>query len=357
MKTASNLIILTGKVRSGKTTALSSFLNNQWKQTGFVCPDLNGKRLLIELQSKIQHTFQTDEFTIEPTIQIGKFIFFASVFERAKEIISSGIAADSGWFVVDEIGPLEIRGEGLEPALGDFITYHKNHPKDLALILVVRDKLLDAVIQKYNLKDSPIIYVSHLQLWKNLAGVILCGGKSQRMGTSKALLEYLPGKPQYQRVGELLQRVSSQVILSAGQTDVSSYNESYSWIADVEVDQGPMAGILAAFRFMPGKHLLVCGCDYPLLRFSDIINLMVHFEVEVDAVCYHNENSGISEPLVAIYHARCAPLLEAYYAAGYRSMRSFLQTIQTKKLTINVQDALLSSDEPATFQSIKNLMK
>jgi nucleoside-triphosphatase len=52
------------------------------------------------------------------------------------------------WLVIDEIGPLELRGEGLHPAFN--LIFDKINPPH-QIVLVVREHLLSAVFDYYRL--------------------------------------------------------------------------------------------------------------------------------------------------------------------------------------------------------------
>jgi len=54
--------------------------------------------------------------------------------------------------VIDEIGPLELRGEGLEPAVSAVLAAESAAGALVAnLVLVVREGLVDRVIEHYHL--------------------------------------------------------------------------------------------------------------------------------------------------------------------------------------------------------------
>ena len=59
------------------------------------------------------------------------------------------------WLVIDEIGPLELRGGGLEPMVGKILNEYKR-TKNNRLIIVVRENLLEKVIEHYKLHGDYI---------------------------------------------------------------------------------------------------------------------------------------------------------------------------------------------------------
>jgi len=61
------------------------------------------------------------------------------------------------FFIVDEIGKLELKDQGLEPELYKLL--HSQSLVNTILILVVRDYLLEAVIRKYGLNTAELIHI------------------------------------------------------------------------------------------------------------------------------------------------------------------------------------------------------
>ena len=63
------------------------------------------------------------------------------------------------WMVVDEVGKLELDEKtGLEPALGEVIRFYQNGDAKGKLILVIRNYLLDEVVEVYGLNRDMLIH-------------------------------------------------------------------------------------------------------------------------------------------------------------------------------------------------------
>lgn len=78
----------------------------------------------------------------EPVIAVGRFRFRAAAFAWAGRRIAAAVAAGADLVVIDEVGPLEQRGEGLADALDAL-------PPGLARVLLVRSGLEDAVAARF----------------------------------------------------------------------------------------------------------------------------------------------------------------------------------------------------------------
>jgi molybdopterin-guanine dinucleotide biosynthesis protein A len=106
------------------------------------------------------------------------------------------------------------------------------------------------------------LQVSHSE--RPLRAGLLIGGKSRRMGRPKALLK-VKGKTLAERsIGTLLAVAEGAVLLGSGEVPVSL--ETVPRIPDAPGVAGPMAGMLAAFRWDPRSAWIISAVDMPLME-------------------------------------------------------------------------------------------
>ncbi|MCS7031751.1 MAG: cyclic pyranopterin monophosphate synthase MoaC [Gloeomargarita sp. SKYG116] len=151
-----------------------------------------------------------------------------------------------------------------------------------------------------------------------LYGLVLTGGKSQRMGQDKALLSY-HGKPHAQYLYELLQTCCERVFLSArpGQWHGTPLAELPT-LVDALPSDGPMSGLLTAFRAYPQVNWLVVACDLPYLNRDNLAPLIAHYREDVVATCYRHPQAHFPEALCAIYTPQALAVFEQAYHQGER---------------------------------------
>ncbi len=159
----SRIIILTDTIQSGKTSALLQYCNIKKNCTGFLCPDQNGMRKFLDLKTGISYEFEVGNSATDDCTNVGKFKFNNKIFKLAQKQLVALCSSNNSNIIIDEIGKLEMQGEGLEPALNEFLS-KVSSLKNCILILVVRNTLLEAVIEKYNLQNAEI---KNLQTFKN----------------------------------------------------------------------------------------------------------------------------------------------------------------------------------------------
>lgn len=153
------------------------------------------------------------------------------------------------------------------------------------------------------------------------AGVVLAGGRSSRMGTSKALVR-LQGVALLDRV---LLRVAPQVVDLAVSTNVALAAPFPQLIDPVEQFQGPLAGVLAALEWAARRgHATVATfpCDTPFLPL-DVVSRLSDAGTDV-AVASSNERV---HPVCAVWSTRVAAALRATLldSSGERSVMRFQQ--------------------------------
>ena len=115
--------ILTGPINSGKTTRLTSWIKTKNNCAGILAPVQDGLLYLYSIHSQQSKLLEIKDMTSSEKriIQIGNYCFDREVFEWAQAELISAIKQKPNWLIIDEIGPLEIEGKGLEPALSKII--------------------------------------------------------------------------------------------------------------------------------------------------------------------------------------------------------------------------------------------
>jgi molybdopterin-guanine dinucleotide biosynthesis protein A len=105
----------------------------------------------------------------------------------------------------------------------------------------------------------------------NVAGVVLAGGKSSRMGQSKAMLEY-EGAPLLDHMMGLLSK------LGLSKSYVSGEFEGYSCVADTAPHEGParaICDVLSALKTYDG--VLFIPVDMPFLT-AELLDVLLSQE-------------------------------------------------------------------------------
>jgi len=149
------IYILTGKIQSGKTSALIKWSAGKTDIFGILTPVIDGRRFFMDAHSRIQFRMEAGE-TEKAILSIGRYNFSKAAFEHAAEIIRQSINKNGG-LVIDEIGPLELRKKGFHPVIKESLKNHR-----AKLLFVIRENLVGEVTELFELKQYEIVTKENL---------------------------------------------------------------------------------------------------------------------------------------------------------------------------------------------------
>ncbi len=170
-------MILTGPIRTGKTTALLRTFPATISR-GVVQPVVDGSRRVLDLRSGESRALEASPGARETDrVPVGRFTFSASTLDWANACVIGALAdaADNSWVVIDEVGPLELGGGGLAQSVRDGIA-HTQSPGGPRVLLVVREGIVDAVCGAFGIID-PLV----LRLGDRLPDGRQIGGRKSRL--------------------------------------------------------------------------------------------------------------------------------------------------------------------------------
>ena len=164
-----------------------------------------------------------------------------------------------------------------------------------------------------------------------VAGVVLCGGKSTRMGVPKATLPF-GDETMLQRVVRLLGAVVSPIIVVAARDQsLPPLPDSIPITRDERDAKGPLEGIRAGLSALPASidAAYITSCDVPMLvpAFVErMIALMGDHDIAV------MEIDGFPHPLSAIYRRNTLPLVESLLAADRLRPVFLFDAVRTRRV-------------------------
>ena len=162
-------------------------------------------------------------------------------------------------------------------------------------------------------------------------GIVLCGGKSTRMGSPKALLPF-GGETMLQRVVRLLGTVVSPiVVVAAPDQPLPALPDGVIVTRDEREGRGPLEALRAGLKALPANvdAAYVTSCDVPLLvpAFAPrMIELMSDAEIAV------MEIDGFPHPLSAAYRRSTLPHVEALLAEDRLRPVFLFDAVKTRRV-------------------------
>ena len=128
--------------------------------------------------------------------------------------------------------------------------------------------------------------------------VILCGGKSSRMGFDKCKIK-IGNKHIYEYIAEKLEKIFDEVILVTSK-DSSISSVKYKVVKDIVQECGPIGGIYTGLLSSTSEFVFFTACDMPFVDIK-LINHMINTLDKngcVGSVAKHGE---FIEPLHSFY--------------------------------------------------------
>lgn len=155
-----------------------------------------------------------------------------------------------------------------------------------------------------------------------LYGVILCGGKSSRLGIPKYQIEK-ESMPLYKWWIKTMQTCCDQIFISCQTSQIADIDHPFI-IEDESKDSGPLEGIYNAFLFNSTVNWLVVACDLVYASDKDLDDLLKSNRSDKAAVCFENPETGEPYPLLSIYNSRIFPTLKKEYQGEFKSAKHLL---------------------------------
>ena len=135
---------------------------------------------------------------------------------------------------------------------------------------------------------------------REITGIILCGGKSVRMGENKAFIQ-IEGVPIINRIYDLFKGLFREVIIVTNQTDLFSGFDSKIY-SDLIPGKGALGGLYTGIVFASFQHSFCVACDMPFIKKS-LVQYLIE-EIDDADVVIPRTKDGL-EPLHAIYSKNC----------------------------------------------------
>jgi molybdopterin-guanine dinucleotide biosynthesis protein A len=160
-------------------------------------------------------------------------------------------------------------------------------------------------------------------------GFILAGGRSSRMGTDKAFLEF-GGQTLLDRALAVVGTVSSSVMIVGDPNKFAKYGETKYGstkygpaVADIFPGCGPLAGIHAALTHSSAELNLMLAVDMPFVS-TELLDFLFKVAEEDDAIVTVPRVGKGLQPLCAVYRpAFCATAEQSLREGNYKVDAAF----------------------------------
>ena len=189
---------------------------------------------------------------------------------------------------------------------------------------------------------------------RRTAGIVLAGGRSSRMGTPKAGLEW-HGSTLLRHVAGVVGSAAGPVIVvrAAGQ-EMPTLPDGVRVVEDAREGRGPLEGLRAGLRGLEPavEAAYVAAVDLPFLTPEAVRRALAALAEGVDAAV--PRAGGRAHPLAAAYRATVLPVVDGLLAEGRARMGDLLERLDVAWLE-EEPEALQNLNTPADYARARAL--
>lgn len=182
--------------------------------------------------------------------------------------------------------------------------------------------------------------------------IILCGGRSQRMGQDKGLMT-LDGDPLIISSLKIVEKLSDEIIMvlrdkkqlelyqkcvNDFKSKINNPNPNIKLVMDIEIDQGPLLGLYTGLSQIKSEGALVLPCDSPFISPYFVNKMFELKEANKTCVLVPMWPDGSTEPLHSYYCKESIPVIKKQLENGYRHVKSLLDKTDVAFIDVGILD-------------------
>ena len=191
---------------------------------------------------------------------------------------------------------------------------------------------------------------------EEITAIILCGGKSTRMGTDKGMINIM-GRPMVEHVIDHVKPLCDRILIS---TNLENYKYlGHEVIEDQWQDFGPAAGILSCLNVSETDNNLVISCDLPMATTS-LLEKLHGYSFDAD-ITVPRINTHF-QPLCGFYRTHIQDQFKDYLFSGEKSMQFIIQYFNFRVVSqemvtgINLEKELQNFNCPEDIENLKKAL-
>ncbi len=205
---------------------------------------------------------------------------------------------------------------------------------------------------------------------ENIAGILLAGGLSRRMGGGDKGLHDIAGKPMLQHViDRIAPQVSTLAINANGAPERFSAFELPVFPDTLADNPGPLAGVLSGMVWAQknapqATHILTVPTDTPLLPNDLVSRLTAALQDSPDAMIALAKSTGGRQPVIGLWPVSLATDLETALGEGVRKVLAWTDQHGTvfaefPDMTVKGQavDPFVNANTPEELENARRLIE
>lgn len=166
------------------------------------------------------------------------------------------------------------------------------------------------------------------------AGAVLCGGRSRRMGTDKAVVE-VDGVAMAERVARTLEAAGCHPVVLVGGDIALLERFGRPSIADGWPGEGPLGGVLTALRAVGSDGVVVAACDLPWLDVDTVRAVVGAGLAAAPPVDVAVAVTGRLEPALAWWSGRALDRATDIWVEGVRAIHEAIGRLTAVRVDVD----------------------
>lgn len=194
-----------------------------------------------------------------------------------------------------------------------------------------------------------------------ITGLILAGGRAQRMGgIDKGLVPFM-GKPLIEHAITRLTPQARTILINANRNLDRYAQYGHAVIADHHPDfAGPLAGFAAGLEHCNTEYLLSVPCDspvFPLDLSEQLLEKMISTQSDlVYASSVDASGASWTQPVFCLMRRSVQPSLLKFLDQGGRKIDRWFETLSSSTVVFTDEAAFANTNTPEELQTLEQVL-
>jgi molybdopterin-guanine dinucleotide biosynthesis protein A len=196
----------------------------------------------------------------------------------------------------------------------------------------------------------------------DITGLILAGGRAQRMGGMDKGLVPLMGKPLIEHAIARLTPQAGTILINANRNQDHYAQYGHPVIADHHPDfAGPLAGFAAGLEYCNTEYLLSVPCDSPVfpLNLSErMLEAMINTKSDV-VYASSADSSGViwAQPVFCLMRRSVKQSLQDFLGQEGRKIDRWFETLPSSTVIFADEAAFANTNTPEELQALEQVLQ
>ena len=194
-----------------------------------------------------------------------------------------------------------------------------------------------------------------------ITGLILAGGRAQRMGgIDKGLVPFM-GKPLIEHAITRLTPQSGTILINANRNQDRYAQYGHAVIADQHPDfAGPLAGFAAGLEHCKTEYLLSAPCDspvFPLDLSERMLEAMINTQSDL-VYASSEDSSGViwTQPVFCLMRRSVEQSLQDFLGQEGRKIDRWFEALRSNTVVFSNEAAFANTNTPEELQALEQTL-